>query len=184
MDSSPLMSFEGLSVSIVDLRQSTVLMLVLAAPLEVLIGVLDHRQDHDEGERGEHGRLPLRNRDHINHLHEHDQEEVQVGELVRELLEQIVRNEAPPGVLGSANRVVPYVMSPSKSSKRPLLKADLADATFLVFEKPQHRIRVIFLRLSWLWAILVYMIVAIMLVYIVHRERRWVMFNLYLQYKN
>ena len=59
--------------------------------LVILVGILDHRKYHNEGQGWQHGRLTVRDRDFVDHLHAHDDEEVHVGHLFGELLEEIVR---------------------------------------------------------------------------------------------
>jgi len=76
---------------------------VFPVSFEILVCVLDHGQNHDEYERGQHGRLSLGDGDNFNHLHERDDEEVEIGHFGGELLKQIVRHEGPPGVLGRAH---------------------------------------------------------------------------------
>ena len=100
---APFVDLECLDVSVVNFCERAVLIVVFPVSFEILVCVLDHGQNHDEYERGQHGRLSLGDGDNFNHLHERDDEEVEIGHFGGELLKQIVRHEGPPGVLGRAH---------------------------------------------------------------------------------
>ena len=89
--------------------------------LIVFICVLDHGKYDNKDQRREHCRLTLGYRNDLNHLHEHDDKEVEIGELGRELLEQIVWHKRPPGILRSSNTIISHVMPLAKSLQGSLL---------------------------------------------------------------
>ena len=61
-------------------------------PIDVLISILDHRDQHNDDERRSHSRFAARYRYLPYHLHAHNYEEIDVGGLAK-LLEQIDRKE-------------------------------------------------------------------------------------------
>lgn len=99
LDVAPLLLDEVFLGLVINESVLIVLFIVLAVPHDILNCVLDHRYGDDHGEGRSHDGLASANRNHLNHLHEGDDEEVEVGELA-ELGKQIEGDEVVPGVLG------------------------------------------------------------------------------------
>ena len=67
--------------------------------------IFDSRNKNDKGERKQDGRLSIRDRNGFDHLHDHDNEEVNVG-CFTELYHQVLRQKVVPLVLGCLDRVI------------------------------------------------------------------------------
>lgn len=72
--------------------------------LYVFEEIFNARDRTHKQQRKQNGWLSRRDRDLRNNLQEHDEQEVDVGHL-RELLEQVLRQESQPCVLRSADGV-------------------------------------------------------------------------------
>ena len=94
-------------------------------PFVVFVCVFDHGKHNDEDQRGRHGGLAVRDRDDINHLHKHDDQEVSVGKFLRELLEQVQKDEVVPGVLGGADDIAAHILALAQLLQSGIVQVDL-----------------------------------------------------------
>ena len=83
---APLFLFETVGLLRENFTIGIVLSSIFFMSLIVFICVLDHGEDDDEGQGRQHSWLSIRDGYHCNHLHEHDDQEVEICQLRRELL--------------------------------------------------------------------------------------------------
>ena len=114
-----------------NLSLGIVFTIVLTMALVILVGVLNHGEDDYENERWRHRRLAIANRDLRDHLHKHDDQEVQIGKLFRELLEQIEEDEVVPPVLASSHHIVAHIFAFNQFMQGRFIEVDFAQCSIV-----------------------------------------------------
>ena len=89
-----------------DFCLGVIFSIILTVALPVLVSIFYHGENDDKSERRGHSRLTVGDRNLRDHLHKHDDEEVHIGQLFRELFKEVEEEKVVPCVFTGANNIV------------------------------------------------------------------------------